>query len=51
MGLRIDDESLERLPFDMDLQKSLMIYRFSGESPEDFQRRIISIRCSIASRS
>ncbi len=40
MELRVDDESLERLPFDREMQASMMLRRMPSESPEDFQMRI-----------
>lgn len=40
MALRIDDETLDRLPFDIELQKSLLIRRLPNEENDAFQRRI-----------
>lgn len=40
MNLRIDDESLEQLPFNEQLQASLMVRRWPNEESQDFQGRI-----------
>ncbi len=40
MSSRIDDASLEKLPYDRDTQFKLQVLRFQTESQEDFQNRV-----------
>jgi hypothetical protein len=40
MGLRVDDETLSKLPYDQDVQKALDVKRNPNEENETFQARI-----------